>query len=78
MDKMLRRVVKENGLTAIGVNMHTGHFHFALPFTVYVHWAADDGCKSGNGKTVAEAIECALGEMREFRAAQEDAQEEDA
>lgn len=72
MDAKLRRIVKENDLTSIGVNFWTGPNFDGLPVTVYVHWEGGN-CKSGNGKTVAEAVERALGEMREVRAAKEEA-----
>jgi ribosomal protein S9 len=69
MDAFLERAVEEYGLTTIGVNFFAGPL-FAqtnTPFTVYVHW--EGGCKSGNGKTVREALACALEQMREERRA---------
>jgi hypothetical protein len=67
MDALLKRTVKENGLTSIGVNFWTEIP--GLPFTVYVHW--DGRCKCGNGKTVKDALASALEQMRELRAGRE-------
>lgn len=68
MDAKLKRIIADNGLTSISVSMHTGHVFRNLPFSAYVHWDHDNGCKGGSGKTVAEAVEDALRQMRVERA----------